>query len=98
MNIIEPRFSIIDTMLICVVGLLIAQSMFLAATCAAVIGMGITGFIGAVFGKRAKDKQWQLLMRQDRKIEAIKMHRFLYNTTLKDAKEVVDAYQATLQR
>ena len=93
MNIIEPRFNVIDTMMICAIGILIAQSQFLMAAAVGIAGMVITSTVSAVFGKRAKDRQWQLISKQGNTVGAIKKHRELYGTSLKQALDIVYAYE-----
>ena len=44
-----------------------------------------------------RDREWQRLAAADEYIAAIKAHRVTYGSTLKDAKETVDAYRVRVQ-
>jgi ribosomal protein L7/L12 len=94
---IERRFNILDAMVIAALSIFIAQGQFVLALITVCVGIFVALITQAYFGKRAKDRQWQVLARQDLKVRAIKRHRELYGSSLKEALDAVQAYQATLK-
>lgn len=95
MNLLKPRYSIVEGA--CLVGFAIALSRgdwFNAAIIVA-IWLLLSILIDRNSMKRqieeqdAKDKVWQDFARQDRLVDAIKEHRRIYGSGLKEAKDIV---------
>ena len=90
--ILAPRFNMIDSTAMIVFGTLFAQGEFLQAVLVFLGAVTLSSLLQHLFGKHSKDKQWQALADAGQKVAAIKRHRELYNSTIKDALEIVDAY------
>ena len=91
--ILAPRFNMIDSTALIMIGILLAQSRFLQAVMVFLGAVFISSTLQFFYGKYAKDRQWQSLADNGQKIAAIKRHRELYKSTLKEAVDVVNAYE-----
>jgi len=91
---LTPRFNMIDSTALIVFGILFAQGELLQAVLVFLGAVILSSLLQYFFNKNAKDKQWQSLADSGQKVAAIKRHRELYQSSLKEALDVVDAYQA----
>lgn len=92
--ILAPRFNMIDSTAMIVFGILFAQGEFLQAVMMFLGAVILSSLLQHLFGKHAKDKEWQSLADTGQKVAAIKRHRQLYKSSLKEALDAVDAYTA----
>lgn len=92
--ILAPRFNMIDSTALIVFFTLFAQGKFLQAVLVFLGAIFLSSLLQHFFNKRGKEKQWQSLADSGQKVAAIKRHRELYGSTLKDALNAVDAYVA----
>lgn len=88
------RFNMLDTTLICACGIYLGQGKYMTALVLMVVGVIVVSLLQHFFGKHAKDKQWQSLADTNQKVAAIQRYRKLYQSSLKEALDAVDAYQA----
>ena len=91
---LTPRFNMIDSTAMIVFGILFAQGEFLQAVMVFLGAVIFSSLLQHLFGKHAKDRQWQSFADSGQKITAIKVHRQLYQSSLKEALDAVDAYIA----
>ena len=94
---LQQRFSYFDLLWI-----LMAINLFVdnrpwialgAAVVGAVVSVGLELLFKASPWKKKPKEPWQLAADAGRYVEAIKLHRNAYQTTLKDAKDIVDIYR-----
>ena len=89
---LTPRFNMIDSTAMIIFGILFAQGKFLQAVLVFLGAIFLSSLLQHFFGKYAKDKQWQSLADTGQKVSAVMLHRGLYNSSLKEAVDAVDAY------
>lgn len=89
----ECRFNIIDSTFIAVVVSYLGQGHYLLAVLFAALGATINSLVEHY----GKNRLWQELLKAGQKVEAIRVHRTLFKSTLKDALEAVNAYEAKLK-
>ena len=92
--ILAPRFNMIDSTAMIMFGTLFAQGKILQAILVFLGAVIISSTLQFFYGKHVKERQWQSLADSGQKVAAIKCHRELYDSTLKDALDAVDAYVA----
>lgn len=103
----QLRFSYLDYVWLSAFLVLFMQHKFLLAFIALFIGVLLSIYIErkinnmvakklAAMDKQNKDAEWQVEADLGRKINAIKKHRALFGSTLKEAHDVVKAYRGDL--
>ncbi len=91
---LAPRFNMIDSTAMIVFGILFSRGEFLKAVLLFLGAVVFSSLLQHLLGKHAKDKEWQSLADSGQKVAAIKRRRELYNSSLKEALDAVDAYIA----
>lgn len=91
---LAPRFNMIDSTAMIIFGILFARGEFLQAVLTFLGAAIFSSLLQHLFSKHAKDRQWQSLADTGKKVAAIKLHRELYKSSLKEAHDAVCAYSA----
>lgn len=90
---ITKQYRPIEVMFLVVAGIMINQGQLLLGGIIIILYLIIEGFIQLTFDKQARDKPWKALADMDRMVDAIKTHRQIYGSTLKEAHDVVRNYK-----
>lgn len=91
---LAPRFNMIDSTAMICFGILFSRGEFLKAVLLFLGAVVLSSLLQYLLGKHAKDRQWQSLADTGQKVAAIKLHRQIYQSSLKEALDAVDAYTA----
>ena len=89
------RFSFFDSIVISSICILLAQGRFITACAVMVVGPLVAVLVERAIGKRSKDKKWKAFSDNGQRVMAIKTHRELYGSTLKEAYDAVINYEKT---
>jgi hypothetical protein len=95
---LEKRFNFIDSVAISAMCIYISQGNFKMALVAACVGALVNIIAQIFYGKWSMDRQWQKMTRERGRVLGIKMHRELYNSSLRDALEAVTQYEARIKK
>ncbi len=95
------RYGFLDLIFILFVTHLFMQGMWfrgvIIAICLAVTAVTLKSIVMKP-KKEDLNKLWMLYVRQDKMIDAIKEHRRIYNSSLKEAKDVIMEYKRSLSK
>lgn len=93
--IFEPRLSLFDSACTSAMAILLYRGQWMLALGIAIIGVLFSQLTIGAIALRAMNKQWQCLVPTGNEslVPAIKKHRELFNTGLKEAVDAVRAYR-----
>lgn len=86
------RFSMIDSVCITAGAVYFTQGKFLYALMVFLFGVIVAVIVGYQDGNAKKDKKWKQFADGSQKVAAIREHRIVYGSSLKEALDAVDAY------
>jgi ABC-type multidrug transport system fused ATPase/permease subunit len=97
---IKHRFSYIDLLCMSIISSLLGAGYYLLSALILLIAVPIVVLIEHYFGEEAKkkelDKQWQNHVHAQRLVEALRTHRTIYGSSLKEAHDIVRKYQSRM--
>ena len=91
------RFNIIDLIGTSTVSIYLSRGQFVVALVASVIGVVLSLVLDGVFKLHAMNQQWQQLADAEQLVPAVKKHRELFGSSLKDAHHAVMEYKRRLK-